>query len=179
MIRKKWKETDESTAGTPDVQRPFMVGDHHLVHQQQQQQLLAQKPLPPTPFMQSQWTTAKVYPKMVGGNLAPTESSYADCENSKDFDSVTNQYEVPYAHLLPLNSTSSSTNSAGSCGSVPLLKPRQFIRSTDCISSSGNAYYDPKISSQSGPITVFSSDHPSYSMKHNKHFHYHSDYDSQ
>ena len=185
VLKKKRKESEDSAPSSPEAQRPFILGDHQQQLLQQQQQLLQQhqggkhlhKPLPPTPFMQHQWTNS-VYPKMSNPPLVVLTS---DHDNSKEFDSVGNQYEVPYAHLLPVGSTTSS-NSNTTATTTNNNNRRHFLRSSDCLSSSAGThpYFEGAMTSRSGPISGFSSDHPSYALKQQQqHLQYFSDYDSQ
>lgn len=186
VLKKKKKESQDSIPNSPETQRPFILGDQQqqLLQQQQQQQMLQQqqgkllhKPLPPTPFMPHQWTNS-VYPKMSNQPLVvvTTDSGFTEHDNSKEFESSGNQYEVPYAHLLPVGSSTGSNSTTTSNNNN---NRRHFLRSSDCVNSASHPFFDGGMTSRSGPISGFSSEHPTYALKQHQHLQYFSDYDSQ
>ena len=97
------KEISETQSSTDcsEVGRPFM----HQNYQQHPQtlgiknnNLMINKPLPPTPMTLGQWNNA-IHPKQ--SMLYGPDSGFNDQDTTKDmFEAGVNQYEVPYAHLL-------------------------------------------------------------------------------
>ena len=177
VIRKRNKESQNSAPSSPESQRPFSLPDQQTQLLQQQQHLLQQyptkmfhKPLPPTPFVAQKWTSS-VYPKVPGQPLSTDSGLFTEHDSSKETDAPGNQYEVPYAHLLPVGSTTSSNSSASSSSN------NRFLRSSCCFTSNGPNQVDGAMTSRSGPGSGFSSEHLSYN--HDKRRKYFSDYDSQ
>jgi len=175
VVKKKNKESQRSAPDSPESQRPFNLPDQQA-HLLQQQQLLQQypgkmfhKPLPPTPFVAQKWTSS-VYPKVPGQPLSTDSGLFTEHDSSKEMDVTGNQYEVPYAHLLPVGSTTSSNSSASS-------NNNRFLRSSCCFTSSGPNQVDGAMTSRSGPGSGFSSEQLSYN--HDQRRKYFSDYDSQ
>jgi len=189
VVRKKNKGLSASTPSSPRQHRPAfdVIADHqsHLLHQhqqqlQQQKQLLQHypgksfpKPLPPTPFVAQKWTSS-VFPKVPGQPLSTTDSGlFTEYDISKDVDVAGNQYEVPYAHLLPPGGATSSSSSSSSTSSSSSGSNNGFLRSSCCFSgnvpdSAGAA----TLSSGSG----YSGDHLPYRDQRKKYF---SECDSQ
>jgi hypothetical protein len=177
VVRKKSKDASPESG---ESQRPFHLGEPQAKLQQQQQQLLPpypgqvavnmfHKPLPPTPFSAQKWATGTVYPKLP----VSADSGYAEHEHSKDMDLSGNQYEVPYAHLLPAGSSSGSSSSGGSSASG---NNNRALKSSCCFSSAAPVHLDGAMTSRSGPCSGYSGDRLPYHEKPRKYF---SDYDSQ
>ena len=76
-------ETQSSTGACSDVERPFIIRNNNF-----------NKPLPPTPLTLAQWSNA-IHP---GLKYADSGFNENILNNSKEH--MSNQYEVPYAHLL-------------------------------------------------------------------------------
>jgi len=92
-------ETQSST-DCSEVGRPFMPQNYQqhpqtLVGGIKNNNLMVNKPLPPTPMTLGQWNNA-IHPKLYGA-----DSGFNEQDTTKDmFEANVNQYEVPYAHLL-------------------------------------------------------------------------------
>ena len=88
-------ETQSSTGGCSDVERPFMPqrAPQLLMSGNNNKMGLVNKPLPPTPMTLAQWSNA-IHPQTSPKYSA--DSGFTEHDHTKEL----NQYEVPYAHLL-------------------------------------------------------------------------------
>ena len=97
-------ETQSSTGGCSDVERPFMPQTQSRHHHPQilmnggnnNKMGLVNKPLPPTPMTLAQWSNA-IHPQTSPKYSA--DSGFTEHDHDHHTKEL-NQYEVPYAHLL-------------------------------------------------------------------------------
>ena len=91
-------ETQSSTGGCSDVERPFMPqrAPQLLMSGNNNKMGLVNKPLPPTPMTLAQWSNA-IHPQTSPKYSA--DSGFTEHDHDHHTKEL-NQYEVPYAHLL-------------------------------------------------------------------------------